>query len=490
VVALSGLTLARRSVGTGGLWWFAVSASAPMTVLAGGVMATYAGTNVVGVPASFLLLGLVLWWLTVGWAAMSRHVPHPAPFYALLAHGLGRPWGLVGGTAALLAYNAIQISLYGLLGANLAATQGWLPWWGWAFLAWLVIGTCGLLRIDVGAGLVAVLLMFELGVIAAFVLGAIAHPADGGLTLGPFVPDRLFVDGVGGVLALGIAAFVGYESGPAYGEEARTDEAVRRASLLALAFLPLVYAASSWALAIAAGPERINASAAQDSALPFTLMSQWGVYGPILADMGAVLLVTSVLAAMLSFHNAVARYVFGLAREHALPATLAATGKGTRRDAPVGGSVLQSLVAALVVGLSAMIGLDPVTQLFTWLAAVAAIGVLALLLASAMAAIRWFSRGGGGSESAWQRWIAPVLGIGFGLVVLVTTVVNLDALLGVARGSLLTAVVPAAVLAAALFGLLWATWLRYRYPSAYARIGRGRPHPLEIPDARLREVSV
>jgi len=48
--------LARKSVGTPSLWFFAVGASSPMTVLAGGVIATYAATGVVGVPLSFLLL--------------------------------------------------------------------------------------------------------------------------------------------------------------------------------------------------------------------------------------------------------------------------------------------------------------------------------------------------------------------------------------------------------------------------------------------------
>ena len=82
--------LARRSVGVGGLWFFAVSASAPMTALVGGVVTSYGHTGVVGMPVSFLLLTAVLWLLTVGYVAMNRYVAHAAPFYALLALGLGR----------------------------------------------------------------------------------------------------------------------------------------------------------------------------------------------------------------------------------------------------------------------------------------------------------------------------------------------------------------------------------------------------------------
>ena len=47
---------------------------------------------------------------------------------------------------------------------------------------------------------------------------AFTHPADGGISLEPLLPTNLFADGVGGVFALSVAAFVGYESALAYGE--------------------------------------------------------------------------------------------------------------------------------------------------------------------------------------------------------------------------------------------------------------------------------
>lgn len=63
-----------------------------------------------------------------------------------------------------------------------------------------------------------------------------------------------------------------------------------------------------------------------------------GLLGPLLADLGRLLLVTPVFAAMLSFHATAARDTFALARENVLPAVLARTGVGTGagRDAPSG----------------------------------------------------------------------------------------------------------------------------------------------------------
>src|SRR6266487_1329431 len=301
----------------------------------------------------------------VGYVAMSRHVPHAAPFYALLALGLGRAWGLAGGLVAMVGYNAVQIALYGLLGATLAADLGG-PWWVWAALVWLVIAVLGVLRVDISARLIAAFLVVEIGVIVLFDVGAFTHPAAGSVSLDPLRPSRLFVGGLGGVFALGIASFLGYESGPAYGEEARTDKAVGRATLAALGVLGPFYAVSAWALAVAEGPDQVARAAAADPGLPFTVLSQtFGPFGPVVAGLGKLLLVTSIFAAMLSFHGTAARYAFGFARERLLPARLASTGRGSRsrRDAPIGGSVVQSVLAAVVVAAFAAVRADPVTKL-------------------------------------------------------------------------------------------------------------------------------
>lgn len=54
----------------------------------------------------------------------------PSPV-ALLATGLGRTTAISGAAVALLAYNSIQIALYGLLGATASGLLGG-PWWAWA----------------------------------------------------------------------------------------------------------------------------------------------------------------------------------------------------------------------------------------------------------------------------------------------------------------------------------------------------------------------
>ena len=129
--------LRRRRLGVIHLVFFTVAASAPLTVLGGGVTTTFAVTGNAGVPLSFLMLALALALFAVGYAAMSRHVANAGAFYSYLAKGLGRVWGVAGAFVALISYNAIQIGLYGLFGAGFAdfaaSSLGIdLPWFVWA----------------------------------------------------------------------------------------------------------------------------------------------------------------------------------------------------------------------------------------------------------------------------------------------------------------------------------------------------------------------
>src|SRR4029450_7839917 len=103
------------------------------------------------------------------------------------------------------------------------------------------------------------------------------------------------------------------------------------------------------------------------------------------ARIGFALFVTSVFAALLSFHNAVARYLFALGREGVLPRLLPsptafaryrfALGRegvlprllgrtSSRSGAPKVGSLVQSALALIVILTYLVLDLDPLGQLF------------------------------------------------------------------------------------------------------------------------------
>jgi amino acid transporter len=247
---------------------------------------------------------------------------------------------------------------------------------------------------------------------------------------------------------------------------------------------------------VVVGPDKISQAAQQDPAVVFSVMET--VFGPILggalAGLGRLLQICSMFAAMLAFHNVVARNLYALGREGVAPRWFARTGTGRRDGAPVAGSLGQSVIAAIVVMVFVVVGADPVAILFTWLATLAAVGVLCLLVTSCLAAVRFFARqrrlGARLGESVWIRIVGPLAGFAVGLVVLAVTTVNLHALLGLKPGSAATALIPAIVALFAIAGLGWALWLRRKHPEVYRGVGAGKPHPLAVLDARLADVEV
>lgn len=487
--------LDRRTLGPISLTAVAVSASAPMVVLAGGITATYAATGVVGVPLSFILLGAILALFAVGYGAMARRVASPGPFYAYLAQGLSRVWGVAGGILALVSYNAIQISLYGLFGATFGSLVGGdVPWFIWSGVAWMIVAFLGLRRVTLNAKLIATLLLLEIGVILVFDLGAFSDGAASGSVTDPMLPGSLLVSGIGGVLALGIAAFVGCELPAVYSEEARSGKAVARAVLAAVAVICVLYTLSAWAIAVAAGPDKVvDAARDPESGIPFSLMA--GQFGDTFSTIAQTLLVTSILGALVTFHHTVARYIYTLARDGVLPVVLGRIGSGSGGGAPVNGSLLQSVIALLVVLGFVVTGADPITGLFTILSTLAAIGVMTLMVLASIAAVRLLGdapspsahgqRGRAASREAASGGSTVFPGLAaLGLLgVLVTTVVNLKSLVG--GSTVVTLLLPAIVIAAVIGGLIWGSALRSARPEVFGQVGAAQNSPFSALDHSL-----
>jgi amino acid transporter len=148
----------------------------------------------------------------------------------------------------------------------------------------------------------------------------------------------------------------------------------------------------------------------------------------------------------------------------------------------VGGSVLQTVVALLVLAPFALSKADPVVTLFTWLSTLGAMGLLTLLLMSSVAAIMYFARAGGARRNPMVTTLAPLLGVVLGAVALGSMVINVDSLLGASPGSLAPYLLPVILLAALFIGGLWAGHLRRTRPQVYKGISRGRPNVHEVPD--------
>ncbi|WP_433533500.1 APC family permease [Micromonospora sp. CA-263727] len=470
------VALARRTLTPFGLWVFGAAASAPMVVLTGGIPATYASTQVTALPLTFLLVAGTVAVLAVGYTAMARQVGHPAAYYGILAHGLGRGWGVAAGIVALVAYNAIQTSLYGLFGATLAGQLGG-AWWVWAGVALTVVGVLGVRAIVLSTRVLVAVLAVSFLIVAVFVAAAVRQPAGGGLSWVGFDASGLAVGGIGGAIALCVAAFMGVDAPGSLVEEAVDRRSVGRATVTGAVVLGLVYAVAAWAMGVAVGPDAVTGA---DGGLPLSVLARVGGGWVPVAE---VMLVLAIVTAMLAFHSVIARYLFAMAREEVLPAGLARADSATRISAPRGGSLAQSGIAVVVVGAFAAGGADPVATMFTWLSTLGAMGLLCLLLAASVAAMTAPARIRGARPGGWEWRFAPALGAFGGSVVLAAMVGNVGPLLGAAPGSPYPLLLPAIIVAAAVTGGVWAGHLRGTRPEVYHGIGRGTPKTHAVPDA-------
>ena len=469
-------------LGTAGLLLSVLAASAPLMVVAGVMPTTFGVMGVVGQPLLFVVLGLVLALFSIGYAEMSRHVHNAGAFYAYIARGLGPTAGAAASLVALVAYSAMQVGVYGILGFEISGLFGTylktdVAWWVPALVAVAITGALGWLKIDLNARVLGALLLIECVLVVVFDLAAFAKPGPEGLSLHAFDPATLSGPGLGTALCFCIAAFVGFEQSPVYAEEtSKPHIVVSRVMFLAVGFVALFFALSAWALTVATGPaEIVKTSAEAGPGLLFPLTGER--LGDAFTDVLHVLFVSGMFAAMLSFHNVVARYAFAMGREGLLPAAFGRTNAGT--GAPATGSLLQTAIAALVVLAFAVTDdmpngdpTAPVLHLFTWMGSVGALGVTLLMATASIAVIAFFVRRGAAGAQIWRLVAAGASGLAL-LAIAGYTVKDFGALVGAAEGSALGWVLPGIIGAAVVAGFVYGLVLRRRSPETHARIGLG-----------------
>ncbi|WP_235940758.1 APC family permease [Paramicrobacterium fandaimingii] len=483
-------TVNRRRLGVPAITLMIIAASAPLTVVAGGATTAFSVTGSIAVPIGYIVLAIALGIFAIGYAAMSRHITNAGAFYAYAAQGLGRPMGVGVSIVALVAYNCMQIGIYGMLGFQVsdfvAAKTGFeIPWWVVVIVFIVIVGWMGVNRIDLSAKVLGVLVALEFLVVIVFDVVAFANPAES-FTAQPISPAEIFTPGIGAVLAFGIAAFMGFEQAAIYGEEAKDPRrTVARATFTAVGIIGVFYALSSWALSLAIGTEKIAGGGItpEEAGPPLFFGFAAEHMGVIVVDIMSVLFITSVFAAVMSFHNAVARYIFSLGRESLLPRGL---GRVTRSGAPWAGSVTQSVLALVVIiafaigGIGSEYGpLYPVITLFTWLTNTGAMGLVLLMAIIALSVIGYFRRNPN-STTAWTRLISPIIAFLFLATVYVLIVANFNVLMDQPETNALTFVLPLVIVVPGIIGVIWGAALKGTKPHVYEQIGRGAPDPDDV----------
>ncbi|MCP3817520.1 APC family permease [Streptomyces sp. A3M-1-3] len=478
-------SLRRATLSTADISFFVVSAAAPLTVMAG-VAPIAIVLGGIGAPAGYLLAGITLAIFAVGFTTMSRHVRSGGAFYAYITQGLGKPVGIAAALLAMLGYNGMEIGVYGLLGTATVDTAHAL--WG-IDIPWLPVSLAGLLliwyggfrSIDFGAKLLGILLLAETGILVLLAGGVLFKGGADGLSLASFTPGNVLVPGTAAVLAFAFTAFTGFESTVIYRREARDPgRTIPRATYIAVCFLGLFYAFVVWTVIQAFGNDAVVKAAADDPGGLFfaaitTFVGGWA------ADLMHIFIVTSVLASLLAFHNAINRYGLALAEEGVLPPVLGKV--HARHRSPYVAGIAQTVLGLAVVLGFAAAGADPYTQLLLWVNTPGGIGLMALQLLAAIAIPIYFRRISH-QEGVLRTVVAPVVAAVLLAAAIVLVVSKVDLFTGASStvNTVLVALVPAVF----LLGIALAFRLRRRRPEVYANFAAEPPPPTHTADPNLQ----
>jgi amino acid transporter len=416
--------LRKGTIGLFGIVFFVVAAAAPMAGLTGVLPIMVALGNGAGAAGAYVIVGVILLLFGVGYAAMSAHMTHAGAFMAYVGKGLGAMWGVGSAYVSVVAYNAVQLCVYGYFGAvvssQLKADLGIdLPWYAWAVLALVVIQVLAVLRVDVGARVLGVLLTLEM--LTLSITGVVVLLKGGGpegLDLGAsFSPSSVFSGAPGIAFAFAFASFIGFEATAIYGEESKDPKrTVPRATYLAIVAITVLFGVVSFGVISAYGASSVVDQAAQTTTVDgaplanpaaFLFTAATNYVGSWMSTLMSWLLLTSLFAALLAFHNAAARYFYTMGRAGLLPSRLATTSHRFRT--PVAASVTQSVLAVVVIALFRLLDLDPVLNLFYWGSSMAVISINIVQALVCLAVIKFF-RDTGLDTNPWRTVVAPALG--------------------------------------------------------------------------------
>lgn len=456
--------LRQGALGVAGIVFLVLAAVAPLTGIVVVASLAIALGNGGGTPMSFFLVAAVLLLFAGGYAQMSKQLVSAGGFYAFVVKGLGRTGGLVAGFVATLGYNFFVVGTIGTSGFFMQTIIGDLTgfdlhWYVWGLVSIVVCFLMARTGVDFSSKVLGVALVLEVLMLVVFDVSVLVQT---GYDVSAFSPESVLSGSLPIGLLLAATGFLGFEATALFSEEARDPlRTVPRATYTAIAAIGVILGVTTWAVVSATGVEQAQQTALdhlEAGDLIFSL-SQTYLGGPLTTVM-EVLLLVSLFAAMLAFHNSATRYLFSLGRAKVLPQALART---RANGAPQLAGLVQAGFAAVVAGLFALAGADPIGTLVPAMLGFGTLSVLVLQGLAALSIVVHFRRDR--DPRLWSTLVAP--GIGFlGLLgIVVMAVANFD----IVAGSDAPAVrmLPLLLVVALVGGIAYAAHLRKNRPDVY-----------------------
>ena len=449
--------LRRNAIGVPGMIFMVVAATAPLTALSSNISLSLGFGTGASTVLLLVLVGLVLAVFAAGYVVLSRYVTSAGAYQAFVEFGLGRRAGAATAFVATLAYTIAAAGMVAATGYFAALTWSALtgadvPWWAFAAVALVVTYALGVRGVEIAQHVTTGISVLQFAIIGALAVAVLVGNPDG-WSVPVLSPTAAFGPGLAMTLVFCLLCFGGFEATAAYGEEARAPRrSIAVATYAALGILVVVFALGTWTLAAAF--DDVRAVAAEDpGALVVTAADRYlgGWSGPVLSGLVTI----SFLAAAVAFHNLASRYLFALGRSGLLPRSLAAVHH--RHDTPFVGCRTQAVVAMLLLVPFAVVGADPIVNLFPALSGITSLALVAMMIGCCVSLIVAALRGRVG-ETRWATVVAPGAAGAVLAAVLVLIVGHYAEVTG--SDALVVALMPLSLVVVAAYGVVAATLRR------------------------------
>lgn len=374
-------------------------------------------------PLSFLLAGVATLSLAYVIIHFTRNLPSAGFAYTYLSAGLKPLVGFMGGWTYAFAF-AIGIPM--VLGvASLYMTQvfqnivGSSPSWAVffvIFLAIVVILSVFNIKLSTRVQLWTAIISVAAVVVASVI--TLGKGGDSGLSISAFSLGASSggLSGIGYGMIFGFTSFIGFEAAAVLGEEtAEPRRAIPKAILGAVIFAGVFYMLVTYALDMGFGLHHSQAWASSSAPLNYMVTRY---VGKTMANLIDLMVVLSAFTSALGGTNLVARIIYSMGGQGALPRSLGHV--HPRYRTPIH-AILLLAVLALVIGIPLGFWLGP-AQMFGFLASAGSLGIISVYVAIAIAGIVFFR---GTIKAGWsviKHVVVPLVGAVLGLFALYASV--------------------------------------------------------------------
>ncbi|HEW97601.1 MAG: hypothetical protein DRR16_06460 [Candidatus Parabeggiatoa sp. nov. 3] len=403
--------------------------------------------------------------IAVGYVVALFAMRHRAAgsLYTYLGKAFGPVFGFMGGWiyifALLASMVAIVIGIAGFISSFLGdffeLPIQWLP-----FVIPEVVLLFVVSYFDIRWSTRLQLALVAISTLAVLIFAAVIVWSGGaeGNSIEPFLPSS--ANGFGNLaigLIFGMGMYIGYESAAVLAEEAKHKQAIPIAIIGAVVLAMIFYVFVTYAFAIGFGKAGATAWG-QDPTVLFTMAARY--LGPWAVPVMFTMAIIDAIAISMAVLNTVARVLYAMGRDGALPRILGRTQKKYQTPHIANGAVL--IIALIFAGILSGVGGSWEVG-FSFMAGIASIAIEMIYICVAVAGLFYFKRVMGEDYSLVKHVMIPFIAI----------IVPSAALYGSLQpqGGILNAA-PYVVLFWIVLGIGIIYYLRSSNPEMIAQIGR------------------